>query len=416
MISVRNHRPLLSGNKWLAFLFIGLVIGACSPKLRPLSKPVDVPAQKPVEVPIVKPVVKLPSKVSVISMLMPFGLDHLGVGASYSDITLKQANLALDYYQGFKLALDSLTAQGYNYKLQLYDSKGTVAQSHALANNPLVRASDLIVGPVFPDDIKAFAAMLTAPRKPILSPLAPSDPTIFKNQNLITVMPPLESHAWAAAQYITKTFRPKKIFILRSGFSEENGYITPFKKAVDSLGKKRIAVSQMAVIRGRLSAIEPQLSPTEKNIFVIPATDQAFLMVTLRTLDSLSDYYQVVVVGHPNWRKFNFLKPELLEHLNTYITCSDKVDYKAAATLTFLKSYRKAYHMEASDYAIKGFDEGLYFGGLLGANTNASKKLDEEDFTGIHNTFHFTHKPNIGWVNTHVNIYHYVNFDLKQVE
>ncbi len=416
MISVRNHRPLLSGNKWLIFAGIALLAYACSPKLRPAPRP-EPPAEKPVEQPIhEKPVVKPPPKAAVIAMLLPFGLDHLNPGQTYSDVSLKQATLSLDYYQGFKLALDSLTAQGYNYKLQLFDSKGTTAASHALANNPQVRACDLIVGPVFPDDIKAFTAVLAGARKPILSPLAPSEPTMFKNQNLITAIPPLDCHAWAAAQYIIGSMKPKKIFILKSGFTEDNAYIIPFKKAIDSLGKKHIVVNQLTVVRGQLDALSSQLSLTGDNVFVIPSTNQAFLMVTLRALDSLADIYHITLFGHPSWEKFTFLKADLLERLNTHITVSDKVDYKAAATLNFLKLYRKTYHVEPSEYALKGFDEGLYFGGLLGAGSGDIKNLDKADFTGLHNSFRFTHKPGLGWVNTHVNVYQYANFELKPVE
>ena len=52
-------------------------------------------------------------------------------------------------------------------------------------------------------------------------------------------MPPLEYHAWTAAKYLEDKIDPEKVFILRSGFSEENEYIIPFKKAIDSLGKKK---------------------------------------------------------------------------------------------------------------------------------------------------------------------------------
>lgn len=416
MISVRNHRPPLSGNKWLLFLVIALIAGACSPRVRPAPEPVKPPVEKPVErpKPVEKPV-KVPPKTSVISMILPFGLDHMNAN-SFTDATLKQAIMALDYYQGFKLALDSLTAQGYNYKLQVYDSRDVPAYAHSLANNPQIRASDLIVGPVFPDDIKAFTAVLTAPRNPIVSPLSPSEPTVFKNQNLVTVIPPLDCHAWAAAEYVNNTLKPKKIFILKSGYSEDNNYIIPFKKGIDSLSKRRIIVNQLTVVRGRLTAIIPQLTTTGPNIFVVPSTNQAFLSVTLKTLDSLADYYPITLIGHPSWEKFTFLNADLLERLNTHITISDKINYKATATINFLRSYRKIYHVEASEFAIKGFDEGMYFGGLLGANGGGLKNLNKNNYTGLHNSFHFINKPGLGWVNTHVTIYQYANFELKPVE
>ena len=411
MISVRNHRPLLSGNKWLIYLWI-LVAAGCSPKLQPVQAPVK-PAEKPV-VKAPEPAPKVTPKVATISLLLPFELDYLKTG--YSANALKQANIAVDYYQGFKMALDSLTAQGYNYRLLVYDTHDLPSQSHALAYNPDIRASDLIVGPVFPDGLKAFTSVLTSARKPILSPLAASAPSIFKNQNLITAIPPLEYHAWAVADYVVNDIKAKKVFILKSGYSVDNEYINPFKKGIDSLSKKQVKTIAHTVVRGNLKVIEPQFSLTEQNVFVVPSTNQSFLMVTLRTLDSLSKRYPITVFGHPSWEDVSFLKAELLQSLKTHITSSNNIDYKADATLEFTRNYRKTFKAEASEYSIKGFDEGMYFGNLLGKDNDGLKNLGGNKFTGLHNSFRFVKKPGLGWINTHVNVLKYSNFALKKVK
>jgi ABC-type branched-subunit amino acid transport system substrate-binding protein len=412
MISVQNHLPLLSGNKWLLYLWITLVVAACSPKVQPVQAPVK-PAEKPV-VKAPEPPVKAAPKVATIALLLPFELDYLKTG--YSTTALKQANIAVDYYQGFKMALDSLTAQGYNYKLLVYDTRDLPSQSHSLAYNPEIRASDLIVGPIFPEGLKAFTSVLTSARKPILSPLAASAPSKFKNQNLVTAMPPLEYHAWAAADYIVNDIKAKKVFILKSGYSVDNEYINPFKKGTDSLSKKRVKTITHTVVRGNLNTLVPQLSLTDQNVFVVPSTDQAFLMVTLRTLDSLSKKYPITVFGHPNWEEASYLKAELLQGLKTHITSSNNIDYKAEPTLEFTRNYRKTFKAEASEYSIKGFDEGLYFGGLLGKDNDGLKNLGQNEFTGLHNSFRFVKKPGLGWINTHVNVLKYSNFALKQVK
>jgi hypothetical protein len=415
MISVQNHRPQLSGNKWLTFLFIALIAAACSPKVRPVAvqpkKNEAKPADKAQPQNAVKPAV---SKVSNIALLLPFGLDHLRPGSPYTSVTLKEADISLDYYRGFKLALDSLTGKGYNYKLQVFDSKGEKAQAHSLGLNPAVRSSDLIVGPVFPDDIKAFTGAYPNAAQPVVSPLSPASPSTIKSQALVTMIPPLEYHAWGAARYVNDKIKAKKVFILKSGYSEENDYIIPFKKAIDSLSKKHTQVVYLTVIHGQLSSLIPQLSSTSENVFIIPATNQHFLNVTLRGLDTLSRLYRVAVFGHPSWASLAFLKTDLLQRLNTHITSSDNIDYKAANTVTFITDYRNEYHTEPTAYAIKGFDEGMYWGQMLADGD--LKNLSGKDYEGLHNNFHFQKKVGLGWVNTHINIYKYSNFELKKVE
>ncbi|MDO3624924.1 ABC transporter substrate-binding protein [Mucilaginibacter sp. BT774] len=417
MTLVRNHRLLLSGNKWLLLGGI-VVLAACSPKVRTVSAPAKIStpeAKKEAERASEKPV---STRISTISMLLPFTLDDLNAGAQYTPATLSRANLSLDYYQGFKLALDSLTAKGYNYKLQVYDTKDVPATASNLATVPAIRTSDLVVGPVFPDDLQAFTNVLAGSGKviPTVSPLSPAAPSTVKDQFLVTVATPLEYHAWSAAEYINEHYKPKKVFILKSGYSDDNKYITPFKKGIDSTSKRKTKIIAPTIVRGRLDELVPQLSTTEENVFVVPSTNQQFLMVTLHSLDSLAKRYPVTLFGHPSWTKFAYLKPDLLQRLKTHITTTDRVDYKSPQILVFIRNYRRAYRAEPTHYAMMGFDEGMYFGALLGENPDDLKKLDKKDFSGLLNKYRFIKKPGLGWINTHVNVLQYNNFELKKVE
>jgi hypothetical protein len=56
----------------------------------------------------------------------------------------------------------------------------------------------------------------------------------------------------------------------------------------------------------------------------------------------------------------------------------------------------------------------MYLGRQLIDNNFAA--LDKADYTGLHNQFRFVKKNGMGWVNTHVNVLMYANFELKQVE
>src|ERR1700744_2319878 len=94
MISVQNRLPLLSGSKRLLFLAIILLAGACSPKVKPVA-----PVVKTEEKPIItfeqpKPVKPVWQKPSIISLLLPFGLDHLNPGAKYTDIKPKKKKIS----------------------------------------------------------------------------------------------------------------------------------------------------------------------------------------------------------------------------------------------------------------------------------------------------------------------------------
>ena len=416
MTSARNRLQPLSGNSRLLLISIALLAAACSPKVHQVAT--QPKAEQPVvkkepEKVIVKPIASLPT--ATIAMLLPFELDNLAPGAQYTSTSITHADLSLDYYQGFKLALDSLAGKGYNFKLQLFDTKDETAEAVSLGYNATIRSSNLIIGPVFPDDMHAFADILSGPPKLIVSPLSPASPSGIKNANLVTVATPLEYHARATAQYVEDHYKPKKIFILKSGFSDENMYLTPFKKAIDSLAKDRAKIIAPVIQHGQLNGLVSELSLTDENIFVIASTNELFLTVTLHSLDSLSKKYKITLFGHPSWAKFSYLKAGMLQDMKTHITSTDRVDYKSPAVTEFIKLYRKTYHLEPTHFAMMGFDEGMYFGERL-ADGNDGLKLDKTDITGLLNKYHFVKKPGLGWINTHVNILQYDNSELKRVE
>src|ERR1700748_1847776 len=102
MTSVRNRLQPLSGNRWYLFAIIALVTAACSPKVRTVTvqpPPTHNEPEKQVTVtPAPKAVKKAePVKVSTISLLLPFGLDHLRAGTiGYTGKTLREADIAVD--------------------------------------------------------------------------------------------------------------------------------------------------------------------------------------------------------------------------------------------------------------------------------------------------------------------------------
>jgi hypothetical protein len=417
MTSVQNRRLPLNGSRWLVLLGILCLVAACSPKVRPVEVVAPPPETRPVVVQpqkVNKPVKPTGPKEPSIALLLPFSLEHLAPGSGYTTESLREADISLAYYRGFVMGLDSLTAQGYNYKVTVYDTRGEKAQAHSLASNPAVRSSDLIVGPVFPDDMKTFMTAYTAPKQPVVSPLSPASPSTFKNSEIVTMMPPLEYHAWAAAKYIKDRIDPEKVFILRSGFSDENDYVVPFKRALDSLGNNHIQVVSLTVVHGQLGSLYPQLSAADKNIFIVPGNDQHFLSITLRALDSLKNMFPIMVFGHPAWVNDSFLRADLLQRLDVRVTSADHIDFKTPAIIAFMKRYRDAYHSEANEFAIKGFDEAIYLGGQL--STGAVNNMGQSDFFGLHNQFVFTRKPGLGLINTHVSVYKYANFELKKVQ
>lgn len=419
MISALNHPQLLSGNKIFFGLIFSLFFGACSPKITPntpkmpTTNTMGSADKKPVEE--IKQGIAKPAETPemVISLLLPFELDIINYqSASLKD--LEKAQIAIDFYQGFKMAIDSVAKTAViNYKLQVYDSKDDPSQLGILASKAGVKNADLIVGPVFPSGIKTFSTYSKAIRKPVVSPLAASDPELFNNPYLITINNGIDLHAFEAVAFIKNQLKPKKVILIRTGQADEYKYAIPFKIGMDSLAKST-SFSEIGIKAVGYENVYKSLNPLGLNAIIIPSTDKVFLQTLYQELDKLKDNFKIAVIGHPGWEKADFLDSKLLERCNTHITSSYKIDYKSNRNLNFIKYYRSQFSLEPSEYAFKGFDIGFYFAKLMNEKgKDFMSEITKQSFDGLHNNFTFVKHPKFGYYNSNLMVLKYQQGELK---
>ncbi len=420
----------LFSSRFKTFYFLLLpfyFITSCSPKTTPVSrKPIppqtveDKTPEKPTppkkEEAKPKPQVKKKPEM-VISLILPFELRSINYKtATISD--LRKAEIAIDFYQGFKMGLDSVanTKGDVDFKLQVFDSNDSPTSLGALAMKSAIKNSDLIVGPVFPNGITAFSRYSKEMKKPMVSPLAASDPQTFNNPYLITVNNSLDQHAYKAAEFIKSDLRPKKVLLIRSGQADEFKYAVPFKKGMETLAKG-YPVSEIGIKAVGYENIYKSLNPSGLNVIVLPSTDRVFLLTIFKELEKISQTFQIAVIGHPGWERATFLNFQQLETINAYISSSYQINYNSYRSSDFVKYYRSNFPVEPTEYAFKGFDIAYYFGMLMNSeNHQFMDKLLDDKFDGIHNDFSFKKDALSGYYNSSLMMLKYENSQMVKVD
>ncbi|MEJ7778361.1 MAG: ABC transporter substrate-binding protein [Daejeonella sp.] len=413
MILVPNHLRLLSGNKCI-IVSILFLLSACSPKITPVKTGGN---QAPVKQETVKP--SPPPKKELdhsIVLLLPFELNTINLETA-GPKEIGKADLAIDFYQGFKLALDSVSANGHNYRLQVFDTQDQEARVVNLARAVSVRENDLIIGPVFPDAVSAFSEFAEKnPNKLIVSPLAASLPSQFNNPGLVTVNNTIDQHGWKIADYINRNYKPDQvnIVIINTKKTDDEKFAAPVTKYLNELSKSRFQITE----RPNAIGLQTYIKSGKRNLVVLCSSDRLFLLPTIdRLYKSSNEGYQVELFGHPNWIKAKFLDPEKMQALNTKISASYFVNYKAENVKHFIARYRDEHGFEPSEFSFKGFDMGYYFGRLLEKHgKNYASHLDDDTYKGLHNNFRFSEDPVGGYINTELMILAYRSFELQPVK
>jgi len=408
MTLVQNHQLPLSGNKYWLICMVGILLSACSPKIKPVTKKPEVPKE-----------VKVPEKTvsrfseANIALLVPFRLNEIKLKTAVK-ADVEKAAMAIDFYQGFKLGVDSAAAvAGQNFKLKVFDTRDSNTQIEGIIENGGLIGTNLIVGPVYPDGLKYMTNYSVTKGIPVVNPLAASQPAEFNNPNLISIVNNIDLHARKIGDYVTRTYNPATTVVVlinpKSASDEVMG--APLRQYFSA--KPNFQFQEY----GSVFTLETKLQKGKKYVILLSSSDRKFVVPTLDKLMKMKRVgLDEVLFGHPDWVKQNY-NTDQLQALNTYVTSSYKVDYTRSEVNVFIKQYRALFNFEPGEYAFKGFDIGFYFGKLLAQHGQSYlKHLTKDKYKGLHNTFSFVHDNALGYINTSLMLLHYKNFALNVVE
>lgn len=400
MILARNLLQPLSGNK-IIILFV-LFLASCSPKIRPSKEEVATQQETEKIEAITKDINSNgPAK---ISLILPFNAKKATLSTASS---LENATMSIDFYQGFLMAVNEVAEAGRNFQLQVLDSENLGKNLSSQTFSESVQQSDLIVGPVFPENIK----QINVGEKYFVSPLAASEPSEFNKKRLISINPNIKLHADKISKFIKKTYSTEnlKVVLLHQANSDQ-----PFGEHLrHQFANTKFDFSEYL----NINEFETKIQKGVKYIIFISASNRAVVAPIIDKLIALKRKYDISmdVFGHPNWLKQNYTL-EKLQLLNVGLTTSFFINYKDLKVIDFIKKYRSKYNFEPGEYAFKGYDTGMYFAELIAKyGDNYFRHLDNFTFEGLHNKFKFIKDPAYGYMNIELNLVRYKNLQLYTV-
>lgn len=413
MTLAQNHRPPLSGSKsyWLYILII-LFLAACSPKTtKVVQKPADKPAvtkEERKEGPVKKSFTE-----ASISLLIPFNVNYQRLKTA-DKAEIERSAMAIDFYQGFKLGIDSASAGGLNFKLNVYDTKADNAKLEALMRNGSLLKTDLVIGPVFPDGLKHLAQYSITHNIPVVSPLAASHPAEFNNPNLISVANNIDLHVQKMGDYIQKKYNPASTIIVLINPKKSNDEVAaaPVRRYFTQ-AKKRFVFQEYSSVY----TMETNLIKGKQYVVIVTSSDHSFVMPTISKLVKMKKAgLGVDLFGHPDWTKQTY-NVENLQALNTMITSAYRIDYKRQDVINFVKTYRQLYNFEPGEFSFKGFDIGYYFGTLFSKHgSDFLQYLTKDRYEGLHNSFSFYYQEKLGYVNNELMLLRYSDYTLQVIQ
>ena len=320
----------------------------------------------------------------------------------------------MDFYHGVLLAVQDMKEQGMGLRLQVYDTETTPVS--VLARSAELHQEELIIGPIFANELFPFIqdsyerqAVVVSPLDPNTEPAIEGNPRFFQarpssasqQRNLLRYINPLEGKVWLISETDTPVADTEWLRTTRECLEQMGIPYAEFTHKVE----KDVDITE---------TLKELFSPHAHNQVIVSSSNEAFVSDLLRSLHLVHNFWgsPVTLFGDARWRNFENIDLDYFHNMNLHLSLPSYVDYQREDLRHFLARYRGLYHTEPSPSALQGYDVALYFLRALytkGPSFEPCLSDIEKDIHSLQSPFHFQQaRESSGFVNTQTRVIQYL--------
>ena len=297
-----------------------------------------------------------PGQTLRISLLLPVTIRNGAANPNY-----------LEFYQGFLLGLDSVKRLGRSVDVTLYDTERNPDRIREIVDLPAVRESDLIVGPVYEEELQPVLRLAEEREIPVVSPLAHIEHTtsdvLFqlapdparKYDKVADLVGPDKHITVIHTKTTDKEFEQEMLALL--GDREYTSYTYKYGSSASGSGGNSPR------------DLTPLLENKDDNVFIILSDDEVDVDRILAALASADSSLRsrgrtaprYTVLGNVRWNRYNnidrttFFRNRVV-FLSTYHAKRD-----AKVVTAFDSDYIESFGTLPTLYSYRGYDSALIF-------------------------------------------------------
>lgn len=321
-----------------------------------------------------------------------------------------------EYYEGFLLAVEKLKKEGVNLELYVFDigTDSNTKKLESLLTTMEIQNLDLVIGGISDKQIKILSDFSKSKNIKYVIPFSSKNTEVLNNGNIFQVNTPQTKLYTKASQVFVDEFSSANIIFLETNEDHEKDSLMAIMKK--DLNSRSIPYKSVVISESMGRELTPLLNATKDNILIPSSGNIGVLgevLSTLNELKELNSEYNIHLFGYPEWQtyEYNYLKD--YHNHGTYIYSSFYVDKNARDTVGFREGFKNWYKKDLQrtypQYAMLGYDTGLYFlTALHKYGRNFETKLNSMYVDTTQFAFNFERANNwSGFINTGLYLIHY---------
>jgi hypothetical protein len=346
-----------------------------------------------------------------VSLIMPFCSRQI-----LDDPKAKNAaigNACRQYYEGFSIAMDSFKQADIPIEVRVYDTKRDSNAFMKILAKKEVLNSDLIIGPVLKEGNDRIVDFCNKNNKYHVSPFLTLTKSKIDNPFLISAYPDLSYYG----DFILENIKNK-------GDDNANVMVVVGKESNDKVLANRILALKSkypnytikSIDISKYTELKDQYKLTKPNHIVIASENEFLVGTTLKYLNDSNQFLNIQVYGTRKWLEFNTLNIGLCQQVKVKIISPYYFDYKNSNCTFFVEKYRERFYADPQEYAVIGYEQGVYFLSILMKEHGSLSTITKQDLNRpLTNDYLFKNKPDGKSIqNSKLNILYFENGELKR--
>lgn len=281
----------------------------------------------------------------------------------------------LEFYEGIKMAADSLKAENVELNIEIFDTRSATQNLQQQLNSPSLEHTGLIIGHVTPAEAKILADAALRKNIPFINANLPNDAGIARNPSLVILNSTLQTHCEGIYRYLQRNYGTSNVILFRRRGQMEDRLQSYFTEAEKNTASVKLKTKFVMLDDSKPFVLDSYLDSTRLTICVVASMDENFGRTIAQQLSASLEKYPALLVGMPTWdANIDFSRKEYKDLNIVYSTpfYNAKTDKTSNAINNYFKTFLYA---RPSDMVFRGYECMYRFGKLLvdkGSNLNSS--------------------------------------------
>ncbi len=351
-----------------------------------------------------------------VAVMLPFLVNDTTKGGAAAN------NIAVEFFRGMQVALDSLKAQGLNLTVMVYDSQKDPNKVRELLLQPQMANVNLFIGPMFRSALEPVIAHAQRINAHVVCPVPQSNEVIFNQPHVSKVHPTAFSLSSYMGMYVAKNAANANVLLVGKEGDDglESRLNQIFRKSYFRYrpGGQLFGVDTIATLFTNGYSFddwEAYLDTTRANYVFTPSNDPVLASALMTHLKGYVKDYEIHVLALESWLRMDKIDTRSKMDLNLKVSSSVYTDYSQYGTRKFLEQYRNRFFTEPETYGYLGFDITYYYlMGLHKVGLSFLETLPEVSFQPTSKRFNYVRlTESSGFENKAAYIVSYNDYKLK---